>query len=62
MRTLNSESLLINARAHMRDNNKLIATASKRKPTDRITVNWADEAQLAGNSENRIPALRMIVS
>ena len=61
MRTLNSESLLINAHADMRGNNKLIATTSK-KAADRITVNWADEGQLAGNSENRIPALRMIVS
>ena len=55
MMTLNSESLLINAHADMRGNNKLSATTSRRRAADRITINWADEGQLAGNSENRIP-------
>lgn len=62
MMTLNSESLLINAHADMRGNNKLSATTSRRRAADRITINWADEGQLAGNSENRTPILRMIVS
>jgi|TARA_B110000977_G_scaffold161400_1_gene206310 hypothetical protein len=49
MMTLNSESLLINAHADMRGNNKLSATTSRRRAADRITINWADEGQLAGN-------------
>ena len=75
MMPLNSESLLINAHADMRGNNKLSATTSRRRAVPgkqfliskvisavRITINWDDEGQLAGNSENRNPVFRMLVS
>ena len=75
MMTPNSESLLINAHADMSGNNKLSATPSQRRAVPgkqfliskvisavRITINWADEGQLAGNSENRNPVFRMLVS
>ena len=75
MMTPNSESLLINAHADIRGNNKLSATPSQRRDVPskqfliskvisavRITIKWDDEGQLHSNSENRNPVFRMLVS